>query len=282
LCQRRAETDDLRSLGGRHSLPDLVATVHPLLAGGEPVPVLPIRLWERGALLFAATTPSDPDHRLGLLEQGAGGAWQWLPLVGADFPFLTYAQRGPLVAWTPHLTGVALKLDSQSTETHSGSTSRRRLQAALGVVILLLLGANFWATFSLSQHYPRVVPVETAVEPLPKPSPPRPNSAEGGREPFAQALHGLLQRQAVLPEWPPNQLRDTYQELARKDERLRVSSPEGQALVAAVSLLSRRSLGRIEAWIRDALRDKGYDAELIELACRRIHEHLTAQLRETH
>ena len=65
---------------------------------GSASPVLPIRLWQEGALLFAATTPSDPDQHLGLLEQGAGGSWQWLPYVGADFPLQQYAQRGPVVA----------------------------------------------------------------------------------------------------------------------------------------------------------------------------------------
>src|SRR5262245_59303865 len=84
--QRRAATDDLRTLGGAVALADVLAAVPeepppPV----DPTPVLPVRLWENGALLFAATTPSDPDLRLGLLEQGAGGNWQWLPLVGPDF-----------------------------------------------------------------------------------------------------------------------------------------------------------------------------------------------------
>jgi hypothetical protein len=203
LGQRRATTDDLRSLGGRHALADMVSTVPDLPAGGEPIPVLPIRLWEHGALLFAATTPSDPDHHLGLLEQGAGGAWQWLPLVGADFPLLTFAQRGPLVAWTPHLAGVALKLDRKPLDSPSVPASRRRpLQAVLGVAALLLLGANLWATLSLYRRVP-------------------------------------------------------------------LSASE-------VSLPSSHSTERIEALVRDALKNKGYDAELIELACRRIRERLMA------
>ena len=281
LAQRRSETADLRTLGGVHPLPEVVSTVAALPAGGDPVPVLPIRLWEHGALLFAATTPSDPDHHLGLLEQGAGGAWQWLPLVGADFPLLTYAQRGPLVAWTPHLAGVAVKLDRKPTETTAGPTSRRRqLQAALVLAILLLLGANLWATYSLHQRLPFTASAEHVAAPAVKPLSPPYSPANGERDAFTQALHGLIQAQAGGPEWSPSQLRDTYQQLVGKDERLRVSSPEGQALVAAVALLSRRSAGRIEGWIRDALTNKGYDAELIELACRRVHEHLLANIRE--
>src|SRR5205807_993934 len=109
----------------------------------DPVPVLPIRPWQEGALLFAATAPSDPDHRLGLLEQGAGGVWQWLPFVGADFPLQFYAQRGPLVAWTPHLAGVAVKLDHKPA---LGPVPSRRRQVFLNSLVLLtllfLLGAN--------------------------------------------------------------------------------------------------------------------------------------------
>src|SRR5205085_1810932 len=77
-------------------------------------PVLPLRVWGEGVLLFAATAPSDPDHHLGLLQQGTAANWQWLPLVGADFPLPSYARRGPVIAWTPHLAGVAVKLGQSS------------------------------------------------------------------------------------------------------------------------------------------------------------------------
>jgi hypothetical protein len=280
LGRRRSETDDLRTLGGRQPLPEIVSSVPDLPSGGDPVPILPIRLWEHGALLFAATTPADPDHHLGLLEQGAGGAWQWLPLVGSDFPLLTYAQRGPLVAWTPHLTGVAVKLERTAAGSATEPARRRLLQAALGLALLLLLGANFWATYSLHQRLPPSARAEPVAEPTIKPSLPPPGSNDSGREPFALALRGLIQSQAGSLDWSPDQLRETYQHWASKDERLRVSSPEAQTLVAAVGLLSQRSAGRIEGWIRDALAHKGYDAELIELACRRVHEHLVATIRE--
>jgi hypothetical protein len=281
LSRRRSETDDLRTLGCRHALTEVVATVPALSMGSEPVPVLPIRLWEHGALLFAATTPSDPDHHLGLLEQDAGGAWQWLPLVGADFPLQTYAQRGPLVAWTPHLAGVAVKLERKPTENLTGPAKRRRmLLTALGIVVLLLLGANLWATISLPQRMVPGPPTPTISEPTERPVRSQPNPTDGGRDAFVQALYQMLQSQHGPPEWTPSQLHNVYQQLAKRDERLRIASPEGQSLVSAVSLLSRRSDGRIEAWVRDALKNKGYDAELIELACRRVHEQLMADSRE--
>jgi hypothetical protein len=274
LGRQRSETDDLRTLGGRHPLPEIISDGPALPPGGDPVPVLPIRLWEHGALLFAATTPADPDHHLGLLEQGAGGAWQWLPLVGSDFPLLTYAQRGPLVAWTPHLAGVAVKLDRRPADPTARPTTRRRaLQAVLGLAVLSLLGANLWATYSLHARLSSSPPTGPAAEPAVKPSPVA-SGSEDGREPFALALHGLIQGQPAASEWSPSELRDTYRQLVSKDKRLRVSSPEGQALVGAVSLISRRSARQIESSVREALAHKGYDAELIDLASRRVHDHL--------
>src|SRR5215831_13297502 len=94
LRQRRAAVSDLHALGGEAALPEILATTSPQATTADPVPVLPIRLWQEGALLFAAAAPSDPDHRIGMLEQGAGDNWQWLPLVGSDFPLQSYAQRG--------------------------------------------------------------------------------------------------------------------------------------------------------------------------------------------
>ena len=70
----------------------------------------------------------------GLLAQEGGCAWQWLPLCGADFPLQTYAQRGPLVAWTPHQTSVAVKFDRKPAEEAPRQGPRRRgLLAGLAV-----------------------------------------------------------------------------------------------------------------------------------------------------
>jgi hypothetical protein len=98
---RRSETDDLHALGGRFLLQEIVDAM-PVEAAGD-FPVLPIRLWQDGALLFAAASPTEPDHHLRLLELNPQTSWQWLPLVGCDFPLRAQAQLGPVIAWTPHL-----------------------------------------------------------------------------------------------------------------------------------------------------------------------------------
>jgi hypothetical protein len=154
LRRRRMGASDLHSLGGRHLLADVLTDVPPMPPPADSVPVLPIRLWQEGAFLFAASVPSEPDHRLGLLEQGATGTWQWLPLVGPDFPLQTYAQRGPLVAWTAHLTGVAVKLDRKPAEDHfPWSRGRRRgLLVAAVILLVLLQTVNLWATLTLAQR----------------------------------------------------------------------------------------------------------------------------------
>src|SRR5205807_5824013 len=139
LRGRRAETENPHTLGGRFGLVDVLAAVPPAPAPADPVPVLPIRLWQEGALLFAATAPSDADHRLGLLEQGAGRAWQWLPLVGPDFPLAAYAQRGPLVAWTPHLAGVAVKVDRKQAEGVTGPAPWQRGVLVIALIFVALL-----------------------------------------------------------------------------------------------------------------------------------------------
>ncbi|HEY7314379.1 MAG TPA: hypothetical protein VH643_33835, partial [Gemmataceae bacterium] len=169
LQQRRASADDLHQLGGRFALAE-AAVVEPPPPHADPIPVLPVRLWQEGALLFAASTPADPDHRLRLLEQAAGSSWQWLPLVGPDFPLHTYAQRGPLIAWTPHLAGVALKLDGKSKEmpVPSSVRSSRGPRIALACLLLLLIGllaANLWSTLMLHRSLPAApAPVSSADE----------------------------------------------------------------------------------------------------------------------
>src|SRR5262245_27576621 len=85
LRRRRAEAGDPRTLGGSYPL-DKALTEAPPCPPPESAPVLPVHLWQEGIFLFAATSPSDPDNRLGLLARDVGCAWQWLPLCGADFP----------------------------------------------------------------------------------------------------------------------------------------------------------------------------------------------------
>src|SRR5262249_8400412 len=157
------------------------------------------------------TVPSDPNRRLGLLEQGTGGNWQWLPLVGPDFPLQSYAQRGPLVAWTPHLSGVALKLDRPPAEgpVHPSGGRRSFLIAALGL-LLVLGGVNLWATLTLPRSIP---PANTAPAPGPPVDVPATNRAkatENSGERFARALHHLLRTHEGTPEWGPAEITRQY------------------------------------------------------------------------
>jgi hypothetical protein len=100
---RRGETDDLHALGGQFPLREIVNAMPPEAAPEGPAPVLPIRVWQCGAILFAATSATDPDRHLHLLERNPQAFWQWVPLVGADFPLQQQAQLGPVVAWTPYV-----------------------------------------------------------------------------------------------------------------------------------------------------------------------------------
>jgi hypothetical protein len=293
LRTRRSQSDDLHTLGGHVALADVLAAVAPAEAPADPVPVLPIRLWQEGALLFAATAPSDSDHRLGLLEQGAGRAWQWLPLVGPDFPLATYAQRGPLVAWTPHLAGVAVKVERKQADGQAAPApwQRRALAAVLALVILLGLlgGANLWATFalgkrvaSLPQPQPGAPPEPTVAQPTPATNLAPP--ADESRERFAEALHDLLQERLGPREWDQGRphFLAAYEQVAQKrpDLRLKESNAKGRAALGAVLVLSGRGADRLEEVIKTALANKGYDAGLVKSAAERVRQQLIDDLKE--
>jgi hypothetical protein len=290
LQQRRAATDDLHTLGGNLPLSEAVAAVPPPEMPSDPVPVLPIRLWQEGALLFAATGPSDPDHRITLLEQGAAATWQWLPLVGADFPFQTYAQRGPLIAWTPHLAGVAVKLDRRPPDESTRPQRERRMRqiasAALLILLIALMLSNLMATLALvsrpapaltdnSPRLPRADEQRTAPQP----------SAEDSRDEFAEALYTLIVDHGGAAEWEQLQqpLQARYSRAVRdhKALHLKESNLKGRAAVGAVSLLSERSTRRIEEAIKKALLNRGYDAELVNVACQRVREQLVDEARKS-
>lgn len=295
LRQRRAGASDLHALGGEAALPDVLAAAPPQPPSIDPVPILPIRLWQEGALLFAATAPSDPDHRIGMLEQGAGGTWQWLPLVGSDFPLQTYAQRGPLIAWTPHLAGVALKVDRKSSDApgRPPRTQRWALLAIAAALLLLvaLMAANLWATLHRSSSVdPR--PDSTVMNARPQPASSSDDgkaaaapNADAGRQAFADALYGLLVERGGQPEWEElrEQLLARYQRAARenKDLQLPDGDVKGRAAVGAVVVLSERSARRIEEAIKKALTNRGYDAELVTVACQRVREQLIEEARKS-
>ncbi len=294
LRQRRAGADDLHPLGGRFSLAEVVAGVELPPPHADPLPVLPIRLWQEGALLFAASTPADPDHRLRLLEQGAGTSWQWLPLVGPDFPLSTYAQRGPLIAWTPHLAGVALKLDRPSTETPAIRPAHvsRGWPVALVFLLLLLTGllaVNLWSTLALHRHLaalpaPNLPDTENTSAPSPKSQTPAP-ADDAGRERFVAALHQLLTERGGSLEWEGQRswLMARYEKLVRRhrDLQVRANNVQGKETVAVLSVLADRGADRIEEEVRKALSNKGFSDRVIRAACEHVHEQFIAEIRET-
>ncbi|MBV9123577.1 MAG: hypothetical protein JO112_09485 [Planctomycetes bacterium] len=278
LRQCRQEATDLRTLAGHYPLEVVLAEVPPGLPPKDPIPVLPIRIWQEGALLFAATTPSEPDHRLGLLEQGVAGAWQWLPLIGADFPIQSYAQRGPVIAWTPHLAGVALKLDRPLAGETRGRSWRWPAVAAGMVVLFLLLTANLWATLSLSRasHAPAgVAPANDPSHPVPQVA--QTTSRPPSEEQFVHGLDRMLHQEGAMVERSPDQLAKLYERLASQDPDLHTKSTEGKEVVVAVQALAQRTPEKTLERIRKALEGKGYDPELVNLACRQVQKQLAGE-----
>jgi hypothetical protein len=279
LKQRRESAEGLERFGEAHDLERILAEAPTQTAQADPLPVLPIRLWQDGAVIFAATAPAEPDQRLGLLEQGSGPAWQWLPLIGSDFPLLRYAQLGPLVAWTPHLSGVAVKLDHHPVAAAPhGPTARPRHWpvVAVGLAVAGLLTANLAMTADLRR---RLATEKSPQAPVAeRPAPPAPAtpepSADAPADRLAEALYHHLADQGVLRDLPPGMLRRQYEQLAAKDETLRVQSEKGQLALGALAHLARRSPGQVEAAVREALANKGYDPALVNLITQRVRQRL--------
>jgi hypothetical protein len=244
LEQRRGSgVDDLRAFGGRHALSEIVAAAPAQATAHDPLPVLPIRIWQEGALLFAATAPSDPDRRLGLLSEGAAGTWQWLPLVGGDFPLAKYTQRGPLVAWTPHLAGVALKLDGRGPAPVPARSASSFLIAVAAVVLLVLLGANLWATWSLREKIGSGTVLPSVTQ--------QPVTALHPGNPSDRLTHGLyelLRSRGAITDVNQGQLLGIYESLAAEDGDLRSTTSEGKLTVGALACSAAAVPARWRPW----------------------------------
>ncbi len=281
LRQLRAGVEDVRTLATTYALADVLAAAPPGPAP-EPAPVLPVRLWENGVLLFAATSPADPDNRLALLLQEAGRAWQWLPLCGADFPLQTYAGRGPLVAWTPHLAEVAVRLESRLAVVpppRPAPVARTPL-VVLTVLVVFLLGANLWALLTLPDRLAAGRPAPVAERPRekePRPGPPPSVEApEVSREKFALALRRLLgdgPGQGGDLTRSEKELIARYERLLKADGDLRVDSPKAQAAVGLLSVLTRWSPERVSQVIQNELSDP----EVAKLIGERVRARLLAE-----
>jgi hypothetical protein len=285
LCQRREAVDDLHQLDGHFSLAETFVAAPPPSA--DPIPVLPVRLWQEGALLFAASTPAEPDRRLSLLEQAAGASWQWLPLVGPDFPLHTFAQRGPLIAWTPHLAGIALKLDHKSGEISMVRPARmgrgaRLATLCLSLLLIGLLIANLWSTLTLHRALSNSKSGEWSVEREGNNSTSavRVTDTDAKRDRFLAALHEVLIERGGNQEWETRkgELLARYEQLARSDKDLRLpgDSERDRLTIAAISILAERSADRIENEVRKALSDKGFSDRLIQAACEHVREQFDA------
>jgi hypothetical protein len=295
LVQRRAAEDDLHRLGGTVVLADVLAATPAAdspppdtLAG--PVPVLPVRLWHEGVFLFAAAAPSDPDHHLRLLELASTTApsWQWLPLVGPDFPLSSFAQRGPLVAWTPHLAGVAVRLE-RTAPALLPSLARRRSRAGRLVVMALLLcivgllGGNLWYMRQVQQAL-TAVPAAPPTMPEPKGKEEqagkmaaRPGPEDDSRDRFARALGRLVRdRAGRLTLEDRTAVLDRYDAVVRRYPDLAVANDneEGKRAVVAAWLLAGHSAERIDEMIRKALEGKGFSDRIIQAARAHVREQL--------
>jgi hypothetical protein len=286
LRQRRSQIEDLRRLDGSFSLADVLSAVPPAPLPADPVPVLPIRLWQEGALLFAATAPSDPDHRLGLLEQNATETWQWLPLIGEDFPVQSWAQRGPLVAWTPHLAGVAFMMRKGETATRRNGEGailrfalspfrRFSLLGALVLILFLLFGMNLWALLSL---HGLTLPWANPGTKLPP---------DESQERFAEALHVLIQEQGDWPDSEPvqKQFLSQYDRVVKnhQDLRLRDNNGKGKAAVGAVSVLlaqRKRSAEQVKKLVEKALADKEFNDKLSKSIAEKVYQELMSEAKE--
>jgi hypothetical protein len=280
LRRLRAGVEDLRTLGATYLLDDVLREAPPS-PPPEPAPVLPIRMWQEGVFLFAATSPADPDNRLGLLGREDGGNWQWLPLCGVDFPLQTYARRGPLVAWTPHLADLAVKLDRKTSEERvPAPRPRRGLAVGLAVLLLVLLGANLWALLTLPGRLAAEKPGATAdrsQEPSTKETPnPQEGVKDRAREKFALALYRLAGeegKQANGGGYSEKQLIERYRRLAKADADLRVDDPKAQALVGLVSELAKYSPEKVARIIQESLGDQ----EFVKTISERVKARLLAE-----
>ena len=280
LRRRRANETDLRKLGDCTSLAGILGDLLP--SSSPRASAVPSSLGGKqgDALLFAARTPADLERRLKLFLEGTAATWQWLPFVGADFPLKTYADRGTLVAWLPYPAKASGRMEQQ--RSHERSYSQRRyspLKAAVVCTFLLLLCTNVWAILSLLKRAPvagelAATPTMTRQDEVKLPT----KIEDSSREQFAHALQKLLDKQQATNEWTQNQLLEEYQDLLAGDEHLRVSSPNGQMAVGAVAALSHRGARRVETLVREALAGKGYDPELVNLACFRIRERFAEDL----
>src|SRR5262249_8700735 len=109
--------------------------------------------------------------------------------------------------------------------------------------------------------------------------------AVSARQAFADALFEVLTERGGQPEWEAihDQLIARYERAARENQNLRVPDDDmkGRSAVGAVLLLNERSARKIEETIKKALNNRGFDAELVNVACQRVREQLMEEARRS-
>ena len=274
LRGRRTSLTDLRGFGGEFDLIEVLAEAPTPPPMGDPVPVLPIRLWQEGALIFAATSATDPDLRLSMLEQTADAAWQWLPLIGSDFPLSVYASRGPLIAWTPHLAGVALKLNQSSVVNTPLVTvqqvGRNGLTMALLCVLIALGGANLFATLRNEKPTPSFPSVNEKQNPVPLVMQPR--MTDDGEQ-FVKSLYRYLNEQGLVRETQQAGLLRHYERVIMTNDGLKVQSPEAKLVIGLLAQMNQRSPNYVRNVIRD-VGSKEFNPQVIELLAKLVYQRL--------
>lgn len=107
LIRRRETVLELTEVAPNILLADALAYLPPESSKSAPP-------WLGDVVVWSASAPEDVDRGLSFLHPQAPANWQILPLVNADFPLAEFAQRGPVVAWTPHLRGIAWSLAGET------------------------------------------------------------------------------------------------------------------------------------------------------------------------
>jgi hypothetical protein len=214
---------------------------------------------------------------LSLLEQGPGENWQWLPLIGEDFPVQSFAQRGPVVAWTPHLAGVAVKLDRKPDGHPVVLGGRvRALAGILSVLLVLLLAGNLWALLSLGAGG-----FKFGAGPAGDLAQPRDESQER----LAAALLALILEQGNWPDVDQTQKQfiGQYDHLILRHPELRLREPNGKAAIGGVGVLllhRKRNADQVKKLIEKALSDKEFNDKISKSIADKVYQQLLTETKD--
>jgi hypothetical protein len=198
-------------------------------------------------------------------------------LIGEDFPVQSLAQRGPVVAWTPHLAGVAVKLDRKPDDRPPTFGSRTRVLAGvLAVLLLLLLAGNLWALISLGAggfRFGSAAGLDAS------------NTADESQERLAAALLAFILEQGNWPDSDQTQKQfiSQYDRLILKHPQLRLREPNGKAAVGGVGVLliqRKRNAEQVKKMIEKALNDKEFNDKLSKSIADKVYQQLLMETKE--